>query len=207
MNGWVKHSAVGATGTTTFVNGPSPAPLGNGSVEFYCPDKKFIRLKNDKYVGTLVSVITELSYSTYIQKRDSTVDNIFVVLQIDIDADGIVDYPLVFTPCYQTGHFITGLAPDQGATKIKTWQTWDLLKGVWWKGSGADPDNGGLLFTWASFIKQFPKATIMDNIPTGPGSIRLGGGSPVFSGVFVGNADKFKIGINGLTTTYDFEGM
>ncbi|HUS01993.1 MAG TPA: hypothetical protein VMY77_09715 [Chitinophagaceae bacterium] len=45
----------------------------------------------------------------------------------------------------------------------------------------------------------------MNQDPLGPGSIRINGGAPVFSGPFIGNADNFKIGINGITITYDFE--
>ena len=195
----------GAKGTIYFVNGPSKPPVGKGSAEFSCPDKKFIRFKNNQYVGTVLSAITELSYSTYIKLRDSTVDNIFIALQTDINSDGIWDYSLVFNPQYQTGRFVAGF-PDQGPTLMNTWQTWNLLKGGWWLGvPNPNPSNGGGLFTLASFINKYPNATIMNQDPSGPGALRIGGGAPVFAGPFIGNVDNFKIGINGVTTTYDFE--
>ncbi|HUS00272.1 MAG TPA: hypothetical protein VMY77_01010 [Chitinophagaceae bacterium] len=208
LNGWEKHFPAGSLGSINFVNGPAIQPLGTGSVQFYCPDKKNFRLKTDKYVGTHLSTITEFSYSTYIQKRDSTVDNVFITLQIDINDDGIEDFALVFNPVYQTGRFTQGLRPDQGATKMNIWQTWDLLKGGWWRGGALpvlDPDNGGALFTLVGWINQFPKATIMNKVGGVFGSIRLQGGSPVFAGPFIGYVDDFKIGINGVTTTFDFE--
>lgn len=207
LNGWEKHFPAGSLGTINFVNGPAIQPLGNGSVQFYCPDKKLFRLKTDQFVGTLLSTITEFSYSTYIQKRDSTVDNVFIVLQIDINDDGIDDFPLVFNPVYQTGVFTQGLRPDQGATKMKTWQNWDLLNGGWWRGGAVpvDPDHGGELFSLAAWINQYPRATIMNKVGGVPGSFRLNGGSPVFAGPFIGYVDNFKIGINGITTTFDFE--
>ena len=185
LNGWEKQFPAGSLGTINFVNGPAIQPLGNGSVQFYCPDKKLFRLKTDQFVGTLLSTITEFSYSTYIQKRDSTVDNVFIVLQIDINDDGIDDFPLVFNPVYQTGRFTQSLRPDQGATKMKTWQTWDLLNGGWWRGGAlpaVDPDSGGALFSLAAWISQYPKATIMNKVAGVLGSIRLNGGSPVFAG-------------------------
>jgi hypothetical protein len=208
LNGWEKHFPVGSLGTINFVNGPAIQPLGNGSVQFNCPDKKLFRLKTDRFVGTLLSTITELSYSTYIQKRDSTEDNVFVVLQIDINDDGIDDFPLVFNTQFQTGKYIQGLRPDQGATKMNTWQTWDLLNGRWWRPGAppaVDPYNGAPLFTLAGWINQFPKATIMNRTGGVLGSIRLTGGYPGFAGPFIGYVDDFKIGINGVTTTYDFE--
>ena len=207
LNGWEKHFPAGSLGTIHFVSGPNTPPLGNGSVEFNCPDKKLFRLKTDQFVGTLLSTITELSFSTNVQRRDSTVDNVFIVLQIDVNDDGIDDFPLVFNTQYQTGKYLQGLRPDQGPTKMNTWQNWDLLKGGWWRGGAipVDPDNGGALSTLAGWIIQYPRATIM-NKPAGVvGSIRINGGSPVFSGPFIGYADNFKIGINGVTKTFDFE--
>lgn len=208
MNGWEKQFPGGSLGTINFVNGPAIQPLGNGSVQFYCPDKKFFRLKTDQFVGTILSTITEFSYSTYIQKRDSTVDNVFVVLQIDINDDGIDDFPLVFNPQYQTGQFTQGVRPDQGATKMNTWQTWDLLRGGWWRGSANNPINpniGGAIYTLADWVNQYPNATIINRVGGVNGSIRLNGGAPVFIGPFIGYSDNFKIGINGVTTTFDFE--
>lgn len=208
LKGWEKHIPAGSSGTINFVNGPAIQPLGNGSVQFYCPDKKLFRLKTDQFVGTLLSTITEFSYSTYIQKRDSTVDNVFIVLQIDINDDGIDDFPLVFNPVYQTGRFTQGVGPDQGATKMKEWQNWNLLNGGWWRGGAlpvVDPDSGAPLFTLAAWINQYPKATIRNRASGVFGSFRFNGGSPVFAGPFIGYVDNFKIGINGVTTTFDFE--
>lgn len=204
LQGWVRSQAPGALGTVTFANGPGTPPSGIGSVQFSCPDKKIIRLKNDQFVGTLISNITELSYATYVQTSGAIVDNVFIVLQIDINNDGIVDFPVVFNPVYQTGHFVTGIGPDQGAIQMNTWQTWDFLNGVWWQGPSPDPDHGGVLFTLAAMIDQFPAAKIMGQ-PNDGGSIKINGGAPVFAGPFIGNADNFKIGINGVTKTYDFE--
>ena len=204
LNGWHRSGAVGALGTITFVDGPSTPPLGLGSVRFSSPDKKFIRLKNNDFAGTRLADITELAFSTYVRQSASVVDNLFVVVQIDVNGDGVVDFPVVFNPVYQTGHYAAGVGPDQGVIQLNQWQTWDLLSGLWWKGPTQDPDNGGALFTLATLISQYPDATIVYQ-GNDPGSIRLSGSSPVFSGPFIGYADNFRIGKNGVTTIYDFE--
>ena len=205
LNGWLRFGAPGASGTIKLVDGPSIPTLGNGSVQFICPDQILIRLNNNFFNDTKLSNISKLSYSTYVQQSGSIADNIFIVIQLDINNDGIVDFPVVFNPIFQTGDYVQGLALDQGATLMNKWQTWDLLNGVWWRGPAPDPMNGGALFTLASLLNQYPN-TIITNQGDGPGSIRIGGGSPVFTGEFIGYADNFNIGINGVTTTYDFEG-
>jgi hypothetical protein len=204
LNGWQKQSQPGATGTITFFKGPSVTPSGKGSLQFYCPDKKYLRLNNNNFTGTRLASVSELSYSTYVEQSGSLSDNIFVVIQVDINDDGLVDFPLVFNPVFQTGNYIAGVGPDQGVTLMSTWQNWDLLKGGWWRGDGPDPWNGGILFTLASFTAQYPNATVTNN-GGGPGAIRISGGAPYFSSSFTGYADNFKIGIDGITRAFDLE--
>jgi hypothetical protein len=140
-----------------------------------------------------------------VEQSGSISDNIFIVIQVDINDDGNVDFPLVFNPIFQTGSYVDGLGPDQGTTQSNIWQNWDLLNGVWWRGDGPDPWNSGALFTLATLVAQYPDATIT-NQGGGPGSIRISGGAPYFTGLFIGYADNFKIGINGLIKAFDFEG-
>ncbi len=205
MNGWVKNPA--GLATVKFVTPPSTPPLGSSSLQLSTPDRSFGRLRDTTHSGILLSDLTELSYSTYIEQRDSTVDVLFVVLLIDTDGDRKADNNLVFDPRYQTGRFVVGLFPDQGSTKISTWQTWDALHGGWFIGPvlADDPDHGGWYFSLATYSNRYPNATIMNDAAKGGGSIRLSVGGPVFSKNFIGYADNFKIGVKGITTTYDFE--
>jgi hypothetical protein len=203
-NIWETQKQVGATGTIKFVNGPSESQSGFGSLQFSCPDKKFLRLNTNQFLGTKLSDITRLSYSTYVEQSGSISDNIFIVIQTDINDDGTVDFPVVFNPIFQTGSYVEGIGPDQGTTQSNVWQNWNLLDGVWWRGDGPDPWNGGVLFTLATLVEQYPGARIT-NQGGGPGSIRISGGAPYFSGAFIGYADNFQIGIDGVTKAYDFE--
>jgi len=205
LKGWEKHS-VGA-GTVKFITGPSSPPLGTSSLQLATPDRSFCRLRDSTHSGTLLSEVTELSYSAYVEQRDSIVDNIFVVLLIDINSDGKTDNNLVFDPRYQNQAFIKGLMLNQGFTKINTWQKWDALHGGWFIGPlvADDPDHGGWYFDLATYIAKYPKATILNDPAKGGGSIRVTAGGPVFSKNFIGYADNFKIGVKGITTTYDFE--
>lgn len=205
MNGWVKNPA--GLATVKLATPPSTPPLGSSSLQLSTPNRSFGRLRDTTHSGTRLSDVTELSYSTYVEQRDSTVDMLFVVLLIDTDGDNKADNNLVFDPRYQTGHFVAGLFPDQGITKISAWQTWDPLHGGWFIGPllADDPDHGGWFFSLATYINRYPNATIMNDPLKGGGSIRLSVGGPVFSKNFIGYADNFKIGVKGITTTYDFE--
>lgn len=206
LNGWVKNPAGAAT--VKFITSPSTPPLGTSSLQLATPDRSFARLRDTTHSGTPLSKVTELSYYTYVEQRDSIVDDIFVVLLIDIDGDGKTDHNLVFDPRYQNQTFIRGVMVNQGFTKIKTWQKWDALHGGWFLGAiitDNDPDHGGWYFDLATYIAKYPNATILNDPAKGGGSIRVSVGGPVFSKNFIGYVDNFKIGVKGITTTYDFE--
>jgi hypothetical protein len=208
LNGWVKDQR----GTTKikFLNGPSVPPLGKGSFQIYAPDARSNvgRIRNGQYSGVLVSAITELSFSTFIETRASTVnpysDAPFVVLQVDANGDNIAEFHLVFDPSSQTQPFVQHNFPDQGTTQLGVWQNWDMYHGGWFDGAD-DPQHGFPLFSLAAFVAQHPTARILNDATQGGAAIRVSGGGPVSSGNFLGEVDNFRIGINGVTTIYDFE--
>ena len=206
MNGWVKEEPVPSR--VYFVNGPSTAPLQRGSLQMSAPvfgAGKFARLRNTQYSGTLLSSLTELKYSTYVQQAESNFDVPFVVLQIDNNEDGVVDNPIVFVPKFQSGNYITGpQLPNQGAVAKNVWQTWDALHGGWWTGPTNNPDQGGALYKLSTYISLHPLARILNTSST-IGGIRLNAGGPAFANNFLGNADAFIIGVNGNSKIFDFE--
>lgn len=206
LNGWIKQKQSGATGIISFVTGPGQPPLGKGSLLFEGADNKIIRIKNNDYNGLPLSTISELSFSTYVEQRGNSWDNAYIILTIDADNNGTVDFPLVFNTEFQTGSFLNGF-PDQGQSILHTWQTWNLLAGGWWIGLPApDPYHGGALHTLAFYIQQYPNAVIRNPAEPGPGGIRINGISPIFQGPFKGYVDNFIIATNSFKTIYDFEG-
>ncbi|MDQ6755823.1 MAG: hypothetical protein M3004_02715 [Bacteroidota bacterium] len=205
LHGWVKEPK--GLALVDFYAGPSTPLLGKGSMRFTSPDKSIGRLRNTQYSGTPLSSITELSYSHFIEQRDSTVDANGLHLLADIDGDGVKDITIIFEPRYQTGKFVAGTSiPDQGNSEKNKWQTWDALHGGWFVfvSTQTDPDHGGVLSSLPDLIKKYPGATIV-NDQTGVGGLRLQAGGPIFSNNFIGYVDNIKIGVNGITTTYDFE--
>lgn len=212
LNGWLKQPI--GNSKLGFVTGPSTPPLGKGSLKFYVPPGTnpdwpgdFVRFRNGQYSGTPLSALTELSYATYIEARDTIVDIPFIVILIDINNDGTAEHNLVFDPRYQNPKFIKGTMPDQGITKEHEWQKWDCLHAGWFFGGTADtdPDHNGPFFTLTEYMKLYPNATIRNDAAKGGPAIRLTAGGVVFKANFYGEIDAFKIGINGVTTTYDFE--
>ncbi len=137
---------------------PKP-PLGNGSLEYYnSTGINIIRVRSTSYHNTLLSSLTELRYSTFIEGRENNTDNVFFVLQVDRTGDGIPDDNLVFECRYQTGKWVEGIAPDQGPTVLNTWQTWDLLKGIWWFGPSpsTNPERGHPYISFPEYVRQNP---------------------------------------------------
>jgi hypothetical protein len=212
LSGWVDqrnpNSTISVTGAV-----PMP-PLGEGSVEFNSPTGSLANFRSTSHHNTFLSSLTEFRYSTFIVNRGNSTDNAYVVLQIDRTGDGLEDDRLLFEPRFQTGSYVTGIVPDQGPTLVNTWQTWDMLNAIWWLGPPPrpNPEMGGVYFSLASYISQYPDAKIVNQfIGGGTGGIRLNvGAPPVFipaywGGNFTGYLDAFTIGVNGNTTIYNFE--
>ena len=205
LQGWVKEEQY--FGKISFTNGPSKPPLQKGSLEFYAPvngRRRFVRMKNTGYSGLLLSSITQLSYSTFVQKADSKLDAPFIVLQVDADGDGTEDTHMVFNLKFQNRKYTkdTGVKL-QGPIHKKVWQTWDALHGAWYTWLEKKPETGAPIYSLSSFISQHPNACIVND--KSGGGVRLQAGGIPMADNFLGNADAFAIGIYGKTTVYDFE--
>lgn len=208
MQGWkFTDDKTGAVCTDVtacaLVDGPLGAPTGGGSGELATPltvDAKALVLAD--YQGTRLDRITDLRYSTYRQSADPG-SNLAIALQFNADydlTDASVGYQgrLVFEP-YQ------GLG---GNVPVATWQSWDTKAGKWW-GTKASVPRGGVPTTnlcvqatpctWAQLLATFPDVGI--HVTYGAVYLKAGSG---WTG-FRGNVDDLTIGVDGATTTFDFE--
>ncbi|MCY7300169.1 MAG: S8 family serine peptidase, partial [Ilumatobacteraceae bacterium] len=208
MQGWkITDDKTGASCTDAsacaVVNGPAGAPAGSGSGELATPaaaDAKALVLVD--YQGTRLDRVTDLRYFTYRQSTDAG-NNIAIALQFNADydlGDGSVGYQgrLVFEPYQGRG----GNVPDT------VWQSWDAKAGKWWGTRASVPRSGVLTTnpcvqatpcTWAKLLATFPDVGIHVTY----GAIYLKAGSGWLG--FRGNVDDLTIGIDGATTTFDFE--
>jgi subtilisin family serine protease len=89
-----------------------------------------------------------------------------------------------------------------------TWQSWDAKAGLWWGTRTSVPRNGALIAnpcvqatpcTWAQLLATFPNVGVHATL----GAVVLKAGSG-WAG-FRGNVDKLVIGVDSVTTSYDFE--
>src|SRR5687767_13254512 len=177
-------------------------PLGSGSLHI-TPGQDGndnAQARHPGYAGTLLSNLTALSYSTFVEVDGSGGQTPYLILSIDNTGDGVADASLFFEPAYQTGAYPGDPVPNQGALVTDTWQTWNALVGGWWVGTGGPP-----LVTLANYAAANPTATIV-NSGTGLGGVRIvtGFGAGAWDN-FLGAADNFTIGVSGVNTTYDFE--
>ena len=211
------------TGTQKYVFGPATPPLGAGSLEFkigsnnsWDEDVGYTGLNN---VG--LGSLTELSYSTYVQQSsDPASQDFYAILTVDTgdpmatSLNGI-DF-LFFYPANQGG--CSDDAPTQHAIMQNQWQQpWDALNGVWVSafglchaqnscGTADDPK------TLTEYLACFPSARIInwdggtpaDPSDDAPGLI-IGYGGFSVSANFIGNLDNVKVGVSGMTTTFDFD--
>jgi uncharacterized repeat protein (TIGR01451 family) len=162
--------------------------------------------------------LTGLTYSTYVQQAGSGGQAPYIVLDVDYNGDGQRDDQLVFEPQYQGSAACLGSGVSAG-----TWQTWDtqerltnnpqhpLARGCWYSLGGEAGTGPGSVKPLRELMAARPNAKIV-NSATGAGGVRIvaGGGAGAWDN-FVGNVDKFRIGVgedsegSPNTTTYDFE--
>lgn len=191
-NGWAFFDDNGNGGSGSFVVGPPVPPAGVGSAQLQVTAaNQGFALGSAILGGTKFADLTTVEYSTYRQTVDAG-NNLAIALQFNFDADvtdanNTFQGRLVFEP-YQT---------FPGAVTQGVWQTWNALAGKWWRTrSGPCPQSNPC--TMAEVIANWPN-----------GGVRAGGGVILKAGsgwaTFTGNTDKLTIGVNGTSTTYDFE--
>ena len=119
-----------------------------------------------------------------------------IALQFDIKyrpSDVAYGGRLVFEPYQQ---------PANGGTVAGGWQHWtDLTSGMWWASKTSAAGSNGICgqatpCSWSTILAAFPNATIN-------GRLLLKAGSGWSANTY--NTDAVTIGVNGSSTTYDFE--
>jgi hypothetical protein len=196
LRNWVLYTRPG-TGTGAFVVGPGNPPAGIGSLELETPlptDK--VSLFNYDHVGTALSAITAIGYSTY-RDQTSTASAVQVPsINIQIDKNGGSYVPgdfatLVFEPVYNTG---------QGTVTPGVWQTWnayDAGQAMWWSTRPAGSCLVAPCFmTWNQMLAAYPGATILGGFGVNQGS---------GNGGLTASTDALKLSYSDICATYDFE--
>jgi hypothetical protein len=208
MRGWGFYNDQNSTACTDatvcrLVVGPGSVPVGAGSAELAvagASEGKALVLVD--YKGVRLDQLTTLRYSTYRQSTDNG-SNLAVALQLNADfdvTDNATGYQgrLVFEP-YMTA---------SGSVTAAIWQNWDAMAGKWWSTKNAVSKGGVTVSnpcvqsspcTWSQLLAAFPNAGIHATF----GAVVLKAGSGWSS--FRGNVDNLQIGIDGSTTTFDFE--
>lgn len=208
MHGWTfmndqSDIACANASACQLVDGPAGQPLGSGSAELAtltASDGKALRLVD--YAGLRFDHVTDLRYSTHRQSSDPG-SNLAIALQFNADydlTDAATGYQgrLVFEPYQGSG----GQVPQD------TWQAWDAKAGKWW-GTKASVARSGVPTanpcvqstpcTWAQLLAAFPNVGVHATY----GAVYLKAGSN-WAG-FRGNVDALTIGVDGTSTTFDFE--
>ncbi len=205
--GWYFYDDVANTanasevpGDYEMVAGPGTPPAGDGSVQMTVSGTERWNIATYQYAGTDLADISALEFSTYQPSSNPGSDQRAIYLNFDVDFDNTI------TTGYQ-GRLV--YVPNvNGTVSEDTWQDWDAIDGGtgMWLYSGAmwpgTTDAGTTTKTWTQILALYPNAEVFNESFTGQLLFRAG--EPYADG-FTGNVDNIVIGINGDTTTYDFE--
>lgn len=212
MDGWAFYSTDDTgtintgTATTGMVFGPATPPLGSGSAHLVTgpgAGDGGAELRNSDWAGTALSLLTSLSYSTYATAWNGSQDT-YLNIYIDYTGDGIRDDRLFFEPTYSRAGAGNGNPSPQADPALDTWQTWDLLTGMWYSDTDAGPGSNAI--TFSAYLALHPTATIINDAGQGGlGGIRINAGFASPGDNFDVNVDAFTIGTAANTITYNFE--
>jgi len=202
------------TGNGSMVNGPATPPAGTGSANLATGngttggDGAEI-LASSGYAGVALSSITALSYSTF-ATSNNTQQMPYLRLEVSY-GNGLFDQ-IFFEPPYQTPTSGNPALPDQGASVLNSWQTWDALAGGWWDNAGLCGSPGSGVVSFSNCTAALQNAVIVNDrgVPDaliGVGGIQFTVGFASDTDVFNGNVDNFTIGVDSESTTYDFEAV
>lgn len=185
---WVLYTRNAGNGT--FRVGPETPPSGVGSFETVTPtgaDKA--TLFNYDHVGTALSGINALGYSTY--RTSGASPNQVPAINLEVDVNGAAPggfTTLVFEPVYNTG---------QGTITDGVWQNWDAKNGFWWSTKNIPGVCAFDCFVkWDDIVAANPGAVIVGGF-----GINQGSGNPALTG----SSDALNIAYGGSSVTYDFE--
>ena len=189
-NEWVLYTRNAGNGT--FHTGPATPPLGVGSLELITPtDEDKVTLFNYEHIGTPLSGINQILYSTY---RTAGSEQQVASLNLQVDVNGSAPggfTTLVFEPVYNT---------SQGAVVSGQWQNWDAYSGgqaIWWSSNpipGAP--NRDTFVTWDAILAANSDAVIVGGI-----GINQGSGNPGLTT----SVDAFSFGTADACVTYNFD--
>lgn len=199
------------SGTAQMVTGPAAPPLGVGSAELKTGNGTtggdgVAKIDSSSLNGGIsLGSLTALSYSTYDVTNNGS-QFPYLKLYLSWTANGGGSDAIYFEPPYQTAPYDS--SPDQGAELMNTWQTWNVLAGGFWDdNSNCGPGTGVCsLLTLSTDLGVSLNNIMIDGTqaPDGDGlSIRVGSASA--GDQFLGYVDNVSIGVNGSTTTYNFE--
>jgi hypothetical protein len=208
-------------GSVTFVNGPGTPPRGVGSLRLmtnpnpgppYTHGDGSAQMRNTKYGNVLLKDVTALNYYAYHTfVAGSTNQQQWPYLALDVACTGCSNNPptitntdrLFFEPPYQAPGTGGLTCAHQALTASDNWQQWDALSGCWWDNGGELGGGGTDTRPLSDFIALHLDARIYN--PNGVGGVRLAVGFASPTDQFDGNVDMFTIGVNGNSTSYDFE--
>ncbi len=188
-------------GIGQFVTGPSAPPLGSGSVELSTGTNgsTFSAIYTTGYDGQFITDLANVSasYATYVPTGASMASYPKLIVDVNINTTTTtLEDELTFDP--RNGQLQT---PTAGV-----WQTWDARSGNW--NSSLCGINGTLEQYMANCVGRISNAVSVSVRTRADltGGVRLEVGRSASSDTLItGYVDAVTLGLNGTSTTYDFE--
>lgn len=175
------------------VANPSASVGNNGAVRLQVVGDERYNIATAQYVGTELSDIAELGFSTYQPSSNSGNNQRAIYAQMearltDVDASPMYQGRLVYVP------------RNNGSVSQDSWQDWEAIasNGTWRWSRATWPDGDtAATKTWSQIIAQYPDAKIT-------GQVLFRAGEPYSEG-FTGYIDNIYLATTAKNVKYNFE--
>ena len=197
LEGWFEANSEDNVGSDVDV------ALANDAVQFSVGEDgdEAAQLRTTQFNGVRLADLTTLSYQTFVNQYGSGGQAVYIILSVDLDANGTTDDLLFFEPVYQDATFFP--SNPQPSLQLNTWQTWDALNGGWWSVNGTGGAGPGVnVKSLDDILAGYPDAEIT---VSANGNVRFvaGFGDGAWDN-FLGSIDNVTVGVNGVDQTFTF---
>jgi hypothetical protein len=150
------------------------------------------QLHQSGLAGVSLASLRSFAYTTFVEAIGTQAAP-YVMLQVDLDRDGLPDDQLVYLP------------NQNGTVRPFEWQTWETLEGLWWSLGGRAGMAQSTPAPLTAYLESYPDATLANAADTGALVVAAGCLGGLNWASWRGAVDEVSLVYGTTSVTWNFE--